>query len=128
MQPTPQKVVFNTRVDRFKALQIEGLFELFRPRDGEVLTVTAMADNVLSRPAIFKQNTEVAGLLNLVLTLKDGVVDKLEWKNNCFDMQACSIHDCKDTSVRSQTEAGFEVYHEEQNCLFSDCYTGSVAP
>ena len=66
--------------------------------------------------------------MNLVLTLKDGIVDKLEWKNNCFDMQACSIHDCKDTSVRTKTEAGFEVFHEEENCMFSDCYTGLVAP
>ena len=65
-------MVFNTKVDKFATLQINGLYNLYKDKDLGDFTVTAMADGVASRPAIFKKNMEVALILNLVIGLKQG--------------------------------------------------------
>jgi len=79
-------VVFTPKVDVFQSLQIKGLYN-FTDDDSQKgdRTVTAMANGVKSRPAVFKKNTEVAPILNLVIGLDKGTISKLEWRNNCFD-------------------------------------------
>ena len=47
--------------------------------------MTAMANGVKSRQAVFKKNKEVAPILNLVVGLDKGKISILEWKNTCFD-------------------------------------------
>lgn len=75
-----------------------------------------MANGIRSRPVIFKKNLEVAQILNLVIVIKEGKVDSLEWRNNCFDNQGCTPDDCKETTVMYE-----ETKYEEHNCLKSDC-------
>ena len=75
-----------------------------------------MANGVRSRPAIFKQNLEVAPILNLVVVINEGKIDDLVWRNNCYDMQVCDTNDCKDTTV-----VWDETTYDEVNCMRSDC-------
>ena len=77
-----KKVVFNPVVDKFTSLQIQGLFSKFSSSTGN-LTVTAVSNGIVSRPAVFKINSDVAPLLNLVVNLEKGVVSSLTWKNSC---------------------------------------------
>ena len=68
----PQKVVFSPRVDSFEVLQIKGLFDKFHEYDkrtGVRLSMTAMASGVMSKPTVFKQNTAVASVLELQITM-----------------------------------------------------------
>ena len=49
-----KKVVFNPEIDKFQALQIQGLFSKFEASPENELTVTTVANGVVSRPAKFK--------------------------------------------------------------------------
>ena len=82
----PQKVVFTPQVDKFEALQIKGIYEMFKDNVDTELKVTAMSNGVRSRPAIFKRGEEIAQILNLVIGLDEGKISFLEWRNNCYDM------------------------------------------
>ena len=46
--------------------------------------MTAVSNGVESRPVKFKIKTDVAPILNLVVNMTRGKVDKLEWKNSCY--------------------------------------------
>jgi hypothetical protein len=62
--------------------------------------MTAVSNGVESRPVKFKIKTDVAPILNLVINMTRGKVDKLEWKNSCYKEQGCSYKDgCKNSSV-----------------------------
>lgn len=78
--------------------------------------MTAMANGIRSRPAVFKKNLELAQILNLIIGIDEGKVSFLEWRNSCFDNQGCTPDDCKDTSVTYE-----EVVYTEHNCLKNDC-------
>ena len=112
----PQKVVYTARVDQFESFQVTGLYDVFKASIEGNFTVTAMANGVRSRPAVFKQGLEVAPILNLVVVLDEGKIDSLVWRNNCYDLQVCDTNDCKDTSVIYEEET-----FEEVNCMRTDC-------
>lgn len=109
-------MIFTPQVDKFEVLQIKGLYEKFKEFQEGDLTVTAMANGVKSRPAVFKKNLEQAPIMNLVVALNKGKIDFLEWRNNCFDNQGCELDDCKDASVF----VGEEKF-VEHNCFRQDC-------
>ena len=109
-------MVFTPQVDKFEALQIKGMYELFKSKDEGDLTITAMANGVRSRPAIFKRGTEVAQILNLVIGLDQGKIKFLEWRNNCFDMQGCRPDECKDTSMMWEGEEQTEFNRFRSGC------------
>ena len=81
-----------------------------------------MADGKKSRPTIMKMDEDVAIVLNLIVVLDKGAIESLQWRNNCFDMQACGSGNdiCKDTSVT----VGDDTY-EEENCLRKECASES---
>ena len=81
----PEKMVFKAYVDKFATLQVKGLYNKFKDSDVGDFTVTAMADGVASRPAIFKKNLEVALILNIVVGLDQGKISFLEWRNSCYE-------------------------------------------
>ena len=100
-----------------------GLYDLFKDHIEGELTVTAMANGISSRPAVFKKNLEQAQVMNLIIALDGGKVDELDWRNNCFDNQGCSPDDCKDTSVTYKDEV-----NTEHNCLKNDCAAANPNP
>ena len=53
---------------------------------------------VRSRPVKFKINHRVAPVLNLVAKVKNGTVEELVWKNDCYELD-CDYRDCVDTSL-----------------------------
>jgi len=61
--------------------------------------MTAISNNVQSRPVKFKLKSEVATIVNLVVELDMGAVKSLTWSNSCNDNQGCSFNDCKSTSL-----------------------------
>lgn len=72
MLPEPQKVVFQPRVDAFEVMQIKGLYDQFadrynasEPDVGVRMSMTAMVSGVKSAPTVFKQNNEVASVVEL---------------------------------------------------------------
>ena len=72
MLPEPQKVVFSPRVDAFEVMQIKGLYDQFadrydpnQPDFGVRMSMTAMVNGVKSAPTVFKQNNEVASVVEL---------------------------------------------------------------
>ena len=109
-------MVYSPKVDNFETFQVVGLYKHFEDHIQGNLYITAMANGVRSRPAIFKKDKEQAQIMNLVIGIDEGKVDFLDWRNNCFDNQGCTPDDCKETSVK------FEDFdYDEHNCLKSDC-------
>ena len=92
-------MVYSAEVDNFETFQVVGLYQYFEKHIEGDLVITAMANGVRSRPAIFKKDKEQAQIMNLVIGIDQGKVEYLEWRNNCFDNQGCSPDDCKETTV-----------------------------
>ena len=63
----PQKIVYAPKVDKFESLQVKGLYEEFKDHIEGDLHVTAMANGIASRPAVFKNNLEQAQIMNLII-------------------------------------------------------------
>ena len=86
-----KKVMFKTNMDRFEAFEIKGLFDYFKSRND--LKVWALSNGVRSRETYMKLQGGVAPIINLVLKMNNGVLEQMEWRNDC--MLGCSITDCK---------------------------------
>ena len=76
-------------IDSFEDLQVKGLYKHFEDNIEGNIEVTAMVNGVGSRPVIMKMGEEMAVILNLIVVLDEGKISALQWRNNCFDMQAC---------------------------------------
>jgi hypothetical protein len=77
--------------------------------------MTAVSNGMESRPVKFKIKTDVATILNLVINLKQGKVDKLEWKNSCYLEQGCTYKDgCKNSSVTFEAKTYTEEVSTDQ--------------
>ena len=59
------------------------------------MTVYALSNGVRSRPTNVKLNGGVAEILNLVIKLKDGAVEAMDWKNDCIQ-DKCAFVDCQE--------------------------------
>ena len=87
-----KKVLYQVRYDKFTALEIQGLYDIFK--DVSTASVRAVSNGLLSRETRFKVNNGVAEILNLVVSMKDGAITGLEWKNQCIE-KVCSLNDCE---------------------------------
>ena len=65
-------MVFSPRVDAFEVMQIKGLYDKFAPEynpdipeNGVRKSMTAMVSGIKSAPTVFKQNNEVASVVEL---------------------------------------------------------------
>jgi len=82
---TQEKVVFTPIVDRFESLQIKGLWDYFADQPSGDLTMIALSNGQESRQVIFQRDGMVAPIVNLVVTLTNGEVTSLDWKNSCYE-------------------------------------------
>ena len=96
---TQEKVVFTPIVDKFESLQIKGLWSHFASPLPRNLTMIAVANGLQSREVIFQRDGMVAPIVNLVVTLTNGEISSLDWKNSCYEDQCCDWNNCKDTSL-----------------------------
>ena len=85
-----KKVMYKTQMDRFETFEIKGLYDHFKSRND--LKVWAISNGVRSRETYMKLQGGVAPILNLVVKMKDGVLERMEWRNDC--LLGCSITDC----------------------------------
>ena len=122
MEPEPQKVVFSPRVDAFEVMQIKGLYDFFRgtydPNEegGVRLSMTAMVSGVRSAPTVFKQNNEVASVVELQITMKDGNITSVDWIHSCG--LGCGPYTCAPAYVVDPDGYGVA---SESNCYVSGC-------
>ena len=91
-----QKIVFSPAVDKFTSLQVKGMYTKFAAQTTNS-TVTAVSNGIQSAPSLFKLDLGgmTAPILNLQVTLKDGVVTALDWYNSCNGGQGCEPENCK---------------------------------
>ena len=76
----------------------------------------AISGGVRSRNTSFKNTTTSAKILNLVVNVKDGAVESLEWKNECID-KICAPEgpQCNHYSTTFN-----KITYHESNCFTSD--------
>ena len=117
-----RKVLFKPRVDKFEVLEIQGLHDIFKSQlDAKVW---ALSNGIYSRETHFKLNDGVAQVLNLVVTLKDGKIVGLNWKNGCVP-RTCEFEDCHEkryTAVAPAHEFAKEKVEMEKNCFIRTCH------
>ena len=77
-----RKTVYPMHIDKFSALELHGIYDMFKDRQN--LTVYALSNGVRSRPTNIKYNGGVAEILNLVIKLKGGAIEAMDWKNDCI--------------------------------------------
>ena len=123
MEPEPQKVVFSPRVDAFEVMQIKGLYDQFAsrynkdtPDEGVRMSMTAMVSGVKSAPTVFKQNNEVASVVELQITMKDGNITSVDWIHGCGI--GCGGWTCANAYVVDVDGYGLAA---ESNCYVSGC-------
>jgi hypothetical protein len=58
--------------------------------------VYALTNGVRSRDSNLKYYDGIAEVLNLVVTIKLGIITSLDWKNACIE-GVCIFEDCKET-------------------------------
>jgi hypothetical protein len=68
----------------FEALQIKGLFNIFASQTTQDVAMVALSNGNFSRQVIFKRNGLVAPIVNLVVTLDNGLITDLSWVNSCY--------------------------------------------
>ena len=114
-------MLFKPRVDKFEILEIQGLFDIFKGQtDGKVW---ALSNGIYSRETHFKLNNGIAEVLNLVVSIKDGKIFGLDWKNGCVP-RTCEFEDChenKYTSVSGLIEND-QTVEMEKNCFVRTCH------
>ena len=110
-----RKVLFTPRVDKFEVLQIKGLYDIFKTQ--KEATLSAVSNGVQSRVSPFKVNSGVAEILNLVVKIKNGAIDSMEWKNECIQ-DVCKFEDCKETKYPI---AGTKEEDVDKNCFIQTC-------
>ena len=110
-----RKVLFTPRVDKFEVLQIKGLYDIFKTQKDA--TLSAVSNGVVSRVSPFKVNNGVAEILNLVVKIKNGAIDSMEWKNECIQ-DVCKFEDCKETKYPI---AGSKAEDVDKNCYIQTC-------
>jgi hypothetical protein len=77
-----QKIVFSPKLDTYSAIQVKGAYALFR-NDTNVTFVVQSADSDPSDPTPYLSEGLVASVYSIVITMKDGQVDELNWDNSC---------------------------------------------
>ena len=106
-------------MDAFEVLQIKGLydkFHVYNETEGVRLSLTAMASGVKSAPTVFKQNNQVASVVELQISMKDGNVTRLDWIHSC--KLGCSFSTC--AGAYAVDEDGYGIV-AEQNCYVVGC-------
>lgn len=64
------------------------------------VTMISVSSGIQSRSAVFRTiNNQTVPLLNLQITLTQGVISDLQWDNSCYGGKVCSTELCVDTSV-----------------------------
>ena len=76
----------------------------------------AISNGVASREVIFNLNNQIAPILNLIVTIKNGYVTSLDWSNSCYDGQVCETNQCVNTSLSSPVNPV-----TEYNCMLFGC-------
>jgi hypothetical protein len=77
-----QKIVFTPKLDTYSAIQVKGAYELFR-NSNYVSMIVQSADSDPSDPAPYLYEGYVGSVYSIVITMKDGQVDELNWDNDC---------------------------------------------
>ena len=75
----------------------------------------AVSNGIRSKDVQFKLDTMVTSIVNLVVTVSNGAITSLDWKNQCIE-KICNFEDCKETSA---TWNG--IVEKETNCFRNDC-------
>lgn len=78
--------------------------------------MTAMASGIRSAPTVFKQNNEVASVVELQITMDKGNITAVDWIHGCG--LGCGRYDCLRAYVVDQDRFGIVA---EENCFVSDC-------
>ena len=105
-------------MDRFEAFEIKGLYDYFKGRDD--LKVWALSNGVRSRETYMKFQGGTAPILNLVVKMKDGYLERMEWRNEC--LLGCSTTDCK---THTHTHPDRKDVKTESNCFIRTCSSSS---
>ena len=74
--------------------------------------MTAMASGVMSKPTVFKQNSAVASVLELQITMDQGNITRIDWIHGC---NSCGKYSCANALVVN--EKGYGMVNEK------NCYT-----
>ncbi len=89
---------------------------MFASQTTQDVAMVALSNGNFSRQVIFKRLGLVAPIVNLVVTLEDGVITELNWVNSCYEDQCCDVNNCLDTSLTSNISPV-----PEQNCMLASC-------
>ena len=113
--------MFKTKMDRFEALELKGLYNYFSGRND--LKVWALSNGVRSRETYMKLQGGVAPVLNLVVKMSDGYLERMEWRNDC--LVGCSITDCKTYQFEHPDRKDVQT---EKNCFIRSCSSSEKNP
>ena len=80
------------------------------------MTLNALSNGNFSRQVVFKRNGLVAPIVNLVVSMENGLITGLNWVNSCYEDQCCDVNNCLDTSLASEINPV-----PERNCMLSSC-------
>lgn len=77
-----QKIVFTPKLDTYSAIQVKGAYDYFK-NETDISFVVQSDDSNVTDPTPYKSEGLVASVFSLVITMKDGNVDELNWDNDC---------------------------------------------
>lgn len=116
-----KKVLFKTNMDRFEAFEMKGLFDYFKSRND--LKVWALSNGVRTRETYMKLQGGVAPILNLVVKMNNGILEQMEWRNDC--LLGCAITDCKTYEFE---HPDLKDIRAEKNCFIRSCESSKGTP
>ena len=82
----------------------------------------AVSNGLSSRLTNFKLNNDIAEILNLVITIKEGAITSLDWKNQCIS-KVCPLNNCATMSFKFK-----EKDYEDANCYIKTCKSSKETP